>query len=331
MKTVVIVGAGFAGWSAYLELRKHANVILLDKNNHTEYLPSLHLAITKKKNVSMPLNHLKGFKQEKVTLITKTHVITNKNKHAYDYAIIATGSTNKLFSSTAYALKSSSDAKKIRQVLPKAKTVCIIGGGYTGVEIATVLASDTNKKITLINSSKELLIEQPKKIQRLAKNYLFKHKAEIIFNKRVSSINKNTITLSTGEKRSFDLIITSAGINTTNPFVKEQTVTPYLHIKSNEKIFLAGDCSNLDVLPTAHNAMIQGRLVGKQIINHIRTGKYSKVHPHDWQILAMAFGRYWGTIPVSGYVIHTPFTGFLKWIIEKRIRIEIKYKIKLPV
>ena len=69
-------------------------------------------------------------------------MITNNNeKINYDHLIIATGSSLNKFQSnnkSIFYLKTLNDSLKIRKQLKPGKTLSIIGGGYIGLELASI-------------------------------------------------------------------------------------------------------------------------------------------------------------------------------------------------
>ncbi len=170
---VVVVGAGFAGLSFIKQMKnKPVQLILIDKNNHNQFLPLLYQVATsgiEPDNVVFPFRKLfrkyknLSFRMAEVLRIDVKHkrVETNTGNINYDFLIVATGSEtnffgNKTVEKYAIGLKSVTDALDIRshllQNLEKAAATCdedekrvlssivIVGGGPAGVEMAGALA-----------------------------------------------------------------------------------------------------------------------------------------------------------------------------------------------
>src|SRR6266403_1523790 len=107
MKNVVIIGGGFAGVAAGLELKKRlvgsdAEITLIDKNPYHLFTPSLYEVATSEvpqKNIAIPFDKIfeqgvKHIRGEVITVDPKANTLTLKDttKVAFDYLIIALGS-----------------------------------------------------------------------------------------------------------------------------------------------------------------------------------------------------------------------------------------------
>src|SRR3989344_5335248 len=134
-KNVVILGGGFAGVSAALELIRHKQeydlrITLIDKNSYHTFTPSLYEVATceeTQKNIVISFGEIFGrkvhvVKGEITTINLKDKFIKTKDKkHFYfDYLIIAMGSESSCFGISSiekygYSLKSVVDAYKIQE------------------------------------------------------------------------------------------------------------------------------------------------------------------------------------------------------------------------
>ncbi|MHC5542625.1 NAD(P)/FAD-dependent oxidoreductase, partial [Singulisphaera rosea] len=169
---VVIIGGGFGGLNAALELR-HAPVrlIVIDRQNHHLFQPLLYQVATaglSPSDIASPIRRvLRGQKNAEVLLAEASSIdVESKTVNlddrsiAYDYLIIATGATHSYFGRDEWApfapgLKSITDALEIRRRILYAfeaaeretdptqrhdwLTFVIVGGGPTGVELAGAL------------------------------------------------------------------------------------------------------------------------------------------------------------------------------------------------
>ncbi len=164
---VVIVGAGFAGLSAALALRKApVDITVVDKSNHHLFQPLLYQVATaalspadiaspvrsilsSQRNASVMMAEVTGIDAGKKLVLTTAHAV------AFDYLIVATGVRHAYFGHDAWeahapGLKTIDDAVAIRRRMLTAfetaeatasgqapnLTFAVIGGGPTGVELA---------------------------------------------------------------------------------------------------------------------------------------------------------------------------------------------------
>lgn len=173
-KRVVIVGGGFAGINAAMDMAKlPVDVTLVDRKNYHLFQPLLYqvaLAVLSPADIAQPIRSLMrnypnidvlmdeaiGFDLAQKRVHLKTGV-----ELEYDYLIISTGSTHSYFGGDDWArlapgLKTIEDATEIRrrvllafelaerQMMEKAThpplNFVIIGGGPTGVELAGAIS-----------------------------------------------------------------------------------------------------------------------------------------------------------------------------------------------
>jgi NADH dehydrogenase len=183
---VVIVGGGFAGIRAALNLSKisSCSVILLSNNPNFEYYPGLHKMLGTENGavVKIPLatifeNTPVELVYEKVTTvdIRQKIVTTEKTTYGADSIILAMGSQTEYFGiaglpEMAYGFKSVAEAEKLRSHIEemfakhvktdKAESVVglhivIVGAGPNGVDLAGEIAELGNmfaKKYSIVQS-----------------------------------------------------------------------------------------------------------------------------------------------------------------------------------
>src|SRR6266403_4958215 len=170
---IVIIGAGFGGLSAAMQLGKvDANVTVIDRRNYHLFQPLLYQIATaalSPADIAAPIRGiLNDFSNTEVILaevksvnVAAKTVNIGDREIAYDYLILATGARHSYFGhdeweKLAPGLKSLEDAIEIRRRLllafeyaekmtdeaekKAAMTFVVIGGGPTGVEMAGAIA-----------------------------------------------------------------------------------------------------------------------------------------------------------------------------------------------
>lgn len=175
---VLIVGGGFGGLAAAKALRRApVNVLLIDRSNHHVFQPLLYQVATSvlaPGQIASPLRGLLADHANTFVMLGNVTGIDPATRHvivdagdkkglraAYDYLVLATGSTYSYFGHNEFAhfapgLKSLADAESLRNhiltVFENAETeenperrkalmtFVMVGAGPTGVEMASAIA-----------------------------------------------------------------------------------------------------------------------------------------------------------------------------------------------
>lgn len=342
---IVIVGSGFAGIACYQQLKglKNTRVALVSDSDTFEYSPSIHEAIVEKTRdpqICLSVKEIVGenFIQAKATSIKdKQLILENGLAVDFDYLVIASGSRANFFGNDSYAnhtfpLKKLKHAQKIRKALSKAKTITVIGGGYTGVEAASILVENTNKQVNIVHSRDLLLHVMDPAVGKLAMGWFHQKGANLIMGSRTKKVTKSDVELENGEKIKSDLVIYTAGVCPNCEFLgQEYQVKPTLQVKGRSDIYACGDIVTDQYLPTAHNAIISGRFVASQIKRKINKSGPQQKFKRDWRILAVALGSKDGILTFGSKGIFIPaIIGFMKRIIEKSVIITFRYNLPTP-
>lgn len=175
MKKIIILGGGFAGVRAALDLARsrlpETKIVLLSNTPHFEYHAALYRVVTGRSplEVCVPLAEI--FRDlpveilqdrvNKVDLAGKLLTSESGSRYTYDYLVLAVGSETSYFGISglpefSFGLKSISEALRLRNHLHQVFESCargesedkvcgshvvIVGGGATGVELAGELAA----------------------------------------------------------------------------------------------------------------------------------------------------------------------------------------------
>ncbi|MFI5163154.1 MAG: NAD(P)/FAD-dependent oxidoreductase [Sphingobacteriales bacterium] len=261
---IVIVGGGFGGLEVAKALAdKPVDVLMLDKHNYHTFQPLLYqvatgsleaesIAFSLRKNFDNQKNF--RFKMAEVTGVnaaTKT-IDTTIGHIAYDYLVIATGSTTNFFGNkdiehNAMPMKSIPEALNLRYLLlqnleeaglQKTKeerepylTFVLVGAGPTGVELAGALAElrhhilykdypELNKeemKVYLVDFLPKVLAPFSKDASNAAKQFLTKMGVEVLLGVKVDGYDGNTISFEGGRTIKTKNVIWSAGVMGVTP------------------------------------------------------------------------------------------------------------------
>ncbi len=178
---VVIIGGGFGGLEVAKQLaNKPVDVLMLDKHNYHTFQPLLYqvatgslesesIAFSLRKNFASQKNFRFRIAEVSGVDLEKNIVTTDTGDIAYDYLVIATGSTTNFFGNKdierfAMPMKSIPEALNLRylilQNLEEASlkatkeekepylSFVLVGAGPTGVELAGALAELRNHILT---------------------------------------------------------------------------------------------------------------------------------------------------------------------------------------
>ncbi|HLF54926.1 MAG TPA: FAD-dependent oxidoreductase, partial [Candidatus Nanoarchaeia archaeon] len=194
---VLILGGGFCGalLARILDKRKDLDVALFDKKDYFEYTPSIHKVIFNAgyhRKIVVPFRHfLKrvNIVNEPVIAVTPGFVETKSERYSYDYLVVCIGIDYPVLldnKENVCTLKNGLEAAHMGAKILSNNSICIIGGGLIGTEIAGELVTKTHgKAITIVHPHGRLLERNPVKASDYARKFLEKHNARIIFGEKV--------------------------------------------------------------------------------------------------------------------------------------------------
>lgn len=236
MKKIVILGGGFGGLYTALKLTQftwvkesHPEIILIDKNDRFLFSPLLYELITEEVQsweIAPAYADLLGntsirFIQDTVTEIHPTSQKISLKNHPslnYDYLVIALGGktpTDQVSGASDYAIpfRTLEDAYKVKEKLrilensdADAIRVAVVGGGYSGVELALKIADRLGNrgKIRIIDRNSEILRDSPDFNRKTAEKALNNRKIWVDLETDVVKITDREISLA--YKNQIDII-----------------------------------------------------------------------------------------------------------------------------
>lgn len=263
MPHVIIIGGGFGGLAAARELADaKLDITLIDRSNHHLFQPLLYQVATAGLSapaISAPIRSILARQRNLTTLMAAVSdidvarqvvVLEDGSAIAYDYLIVAAGSTHSYFGHDEWAafapgLKTLSDAFEIRHRIlmafehaereddPERRaawlTFTVIGAGATGVEMAGTLIEiarhtlrgefrridPQQAKVVLLEGSGHVLGAYPADLSEQARMQLLKLGVDVHTGSRVIDIDAECVRYvdQHGEQRlASRTVIWSAGV-----------------------------------------------------------------------------------------------------------------------
>lgn len=252
---VVIVGGGFGGIKAALELAKDSKltVTLVSERDHFLFYPALYSTATgrSRKQSIIPLAQL--FKNTNVRVIKDTvtsidtvrrFIVTNDHQIHYDRAVFALGVVTSYFGISgldtySYSIKSAHEIERFKKHLHEEmtsekhldKNYIIVGAGPTGVELSSSLAhyldsiaaahhvKHTRIRLSLVEAAPRVLPRMSEKASELVEKRLKHLGVTVMTNKRVESEDDDSIIIS-GKDIPSKTVVWTSGV-TNHPFFSE--------------------------------------------------------------------------------------------------------------
>lgn len=258
-KRVVIVGGGFGGLKLANRLsRTDFQVVLIDRNNYHQFPPLIYQIASagiEPSSISFPFRKIFGrrknfyFRMAEVRSIFPEHKIiqTSIGKIAYDYLVLAAGTTtnffgNKAVEEEAMPMKNVSEAMGLRNALldnfERALTcadererqellnVVIVGGGATGVEIAGALSEmkkhilpkdypdlpSSLMNIYLVEAGSRLLSAMSEESSAHVEQYLRTMGVNVLLGKMVTGFEDHRVLLKDGSSIATRTFIWVSGV-----------------------------------------------------------------------------------------------------------------------
>ena len=350
---VVVLGAGFGGLTAARALDRIADVTLVDRHNFQTFLPLLYQVSTAglaADHIAYPIRGALRKTSVAFRMGSPIH-IDHKNQSIkldssetlpFDFLIIALGSTTNDFgvkgvSEHALGMKTIPEALKIRSSIMRrfedlcriddgsTFSVCVVGGGPTGVEMAGAIAelkkgplnvdeSNAAKRINihLIEAGPRLLPSFSPYLSKRTKKDLEELDVEVHTDAIVNEVKSEKIILKGKRVIESHVTIWAAGVKGESAMEKLRLpveanrikVQPSLQVENYPNIFAIGDIAGArdsagKYLPmVAPVAMQQGRFVAKQIAA-LLTGKNLEAFNYRDKGSMATIGRHKAVVEVN--------------------------------
>ncbi len=267
LKTVIVIGGGYAGIEIAKKLDPKASVVLIDKKPvFFHKLSSLRAAVVPGWTdiPLMPYDRLleRGVfvRGEAIDIdIDKKQVVLKSGEtYEFDAAILAAGTEYPMVGH--FVGDTVDDARKefarLQSSIELAERIIVVGGGPVGFELAgEVISAYPDKELSIIHSRQSLL-HSNEKTSEVATQQLRAHGVRLILGERATADGNKGVVTSTGKKLRADLIFWTIGskpnsdwIKTTHPEWLDESgrikVEPDLRVVGQADIYAMGDITNL--------------------------------------------------------------------------------------
>ncbi|TMV47282.1 NAD(P)/FAD-dependent oxidoreductase [Paenibacillus mesophilus] len=293
MSRFVILGGGYGGLTLALELLEQepphgTEIVLVDRMPYqglkTEYYALAAGTVSEAEiRVAFPSDPRIILKYGEVTgvdLERKLVLMDNNDPLSYDWLVIALGCVDKYHGITgadtyAHSIQTLSGSRKAYQALNDLNPysqVSVVGGGLSGVEIASELReSRPDLNIRVIDRGASILSSFPDKLQAYVREWFIEHDIEML--SRISLRSVEPGVLYNGDEEIItNLTVWTAGIQP-SPIVQQLAVpkdsqgrvllNAYHQIPDHPEVFVVGDCASLPFSPSAQAAEEQGKQVAE--------------------------------------------------------------------
>ena len=348
---ITIVGGGFGGVKTALELSKDARnrITLITDKEDFQYFPALYGTATGRSHLQswVPLGTIFGNRENvNVVIDTITKVVPSEKTlkggsgvtYEYDHLVLALGTVTTYFGIEgldhfAYGIKSEAEIRRLKHHFYQQmgeqgvidKHYVIVGGGPTGVELASALGSYVKRlqkhyglperkvRINLVEASPRLLPRMHPRTSEKVRKRLKSIGVSVELGKKVESATADGLMVSGKPLQSQTIIWTSGVAN--HPFYKENAehfefapngkvlVNDYLRTKDG--IYIIGDNAATPFSGLAQTALHDALFVAhnfKRRQSGKRLKKYKAVMPpvvvpvgENWAVFE------WRGIRLSGW------------------------------
>lgn len=352
MKNIIIVGAGFAGLEAAGVLSgkigKNGSfrTVVIDRKANSDFLPILPDVVSGRINPgNAQLNIGEYLAALGVEFINDEAASINLNQRSillasgkaldYEYLILAVGSETNFYNredlrQLVYKIDDVNDALRLRKAIQEElkSSILIIGGGYTGIEVATNISALVGLKATELNLfvvdiAKDILGPLPEWMKSYVRNNLINCKVRVFNGISLVSYDGNTAVLSDGMKIKEALVVWAAGvkapaiISSLNvPCDRQGRIIVDKFLNFHDKEYAVGDCAAFNVkgVPirmAVQFSIYQARVAAMNITREIANREKRQYYPLDMGFLVPMANKL-----ACGMVLGIKITGFIGWLMH---------------
>ncbi|ASS90366.1 MULTISPECIES: NAD(P)/FAD-dependent oxidoreductase [Aeribacillus] len=291
MRKLLLLGGGYGGMRILHKLLPNnlpdgVEITLVDKNPYhclkTEYYALAAGTISDQHvRVAFPEHPKLNVHYGEVTdidLEQKLVHLKDQSPITYDDLIIGLGCEDKYhnvpgadkYTCSIQTIDQSRETYQKLNNLGAGATVCIVGAGLSGVELASELReSRSDLKIKLFDRGKVILSNFPERLSKYVQTWFEEHGVEVINSANITKVEPNMV-YNHDEPIPCDVVVWTAGIQP-NYVVRKLNVekdrqgrvilTKYHHLPQDEHVYVVGDCASLPYAPSAQLAEAQAEQI----------------------------------------------------------------------
>ncbi|GAA6182667.1 hypothetical protein NBRC116594_41050 [Shimia sp. NS0008-38b] len=300
-KRIAIIGGGYLGAELAKSLDDTADITLIEQRSHFVHTPSMIRALVDPTLIDRSLiPYDKLLKNGQVISARATGIdegvvsLDNGTRVEADYIVVATGSSNATpFKPVGNDIEGLRQAnRQIHDQLMAARSICIVGAGAVGTELAGEIAhAMPDKKITLISDTDRLFPTMPDKLGNELAKKLRDAGVTLHLGNRAENLQSMTepyagsLKLSDGSEHEFDLILPVLGSRASSELLENLPgaarstanrikVDDWLRPSSLSNVFAAGDVADsgdgMTIVAISRqlpwlSAMLKGLVAGKEL------------------------------------------------------------------
>jgi len=279
-RRIVVLGAGYAGLSCYLELQDRLpngyDLVLVNADRYHWFTTELHTyaAGESEDAVRIPLSRiiappgrLSLGRVEHVDLSAMRVLLEGGGQICYDYLVFALGSDPEYFDlpgvkDHSMIVGNWQGATKLRHAVAHVLTdqinphIVIVGGGLTGVEVAGELADEYpgRARLTLVEAGPEIMAGFAPDLIEISRSVLEGKGITVKTANPIASVRAGELRFKDEDLLPFDLLVWAGGVR--GSAILERSgfqvtakgrgkVDPYLRALGHDRIYLIGDSAAL--------------------------------------------------------------------------------------
>ena len=380
MKRIVVLGAGFGGLQATIELDQlfrrdlEIEIVLVSAQNYflfTPLLPQIASSYINPRHIVQPIRDIRGrrgfrFRRDDVRAIdvSRRRIELASGALSYDYLVLALGSRTEYFKvpgahEHTWDFKSLEDAVVLRERIldlcehadhigdPVARrqmvTFVVVGGGYTGVELATEMhdllfgyiagcyrgIAAGEIRLMVLESEPEILRGVHPKLLENAQKRLRRAGIEIRLRTQATRCFPGGVEVNGSEIIAADTVIWTAGVRAhelvealpgPHDRIGRVIVNEHLQLEGYPEVFVVGDSSAAITAREAPRiapvAIAQGRLAARNIA-HVECGEALESYRYVTQGMLVSLGMNHAVVDIAGF----KFSGYFAWLLWNAVHL----------